>query len=108
MTAEVAILNRSAVALAADSAVTVQLPGAPKIYHTNKLFTLSKYAPVGIMIYGNAELMAVPWDIAVKMYRRELGHRTFARLGGYAQDFFSFLEKHRSSFPPKINDFDFA
>ena len=44
MTAEIAILNRNAVALAADSAVTLQLPGGQKIHKTvNKLFMLSKY-----------------------------------------------------------------
>jgi len=34
MTAEIAILNRNAVAMAADSAVTLQLPGGQKIYNT--------------------------------------------------------------------------
>ena len=63
MTAEAAILNRSAVALAADSLVTVTgyEDTSPKTYEVNKLFTLSKYRPVGIMVYGNAELLGVPW-----------------------------------------------
>jgi hypothetical protein len=47
MTAEIAVLNRNAVAMAADSAVTLQLPEGNKIYLTNKLFALSKYEPVG-------------------------------------------------------------
>ena len=38
MTAEVAVLNKSAVALAADSAMTVA--GTGKTYPTNKLFAL--------------------------------------------------------------------
>src|SRR5688500_10039583 len=44
ITAEVAILNKSAVALAADSAVTIGGgSGNPKIFNTvNKVFTLSK------------------------------------------------------------------
>ncbi len=51
MTAEIAILNKSAIALAADSLVTVSRPGSnPKTYSANKLFTLSKYRPVGIMV----------------------------------------------------------
>jgi hypothetical protein len=42
MTAEVAVMNKMAVALAADSAVTVSHSGGFKIYNTvNKLFMLS-------------------------------------------------------------------
>ena len=51
MTAEVVILNREAVAVAADSAVTVTGRG-PKVYNTaNKLFSLSAVEPVAVMIY---------------------------------------------------------
>ena len=71
MTAEIAILNKNAVALAADSAVTITRPGAPKIYNTaNKLFMLSKYHPVGIMVYGTAELMGVPWETVIRFTDR--------------------------------------
>jgi hypothetical protein len=53
MTAEVAVLNKYGVALAADSAVTVdhwhQGKVTTKIYNSaNKVFTLSKFEPVGI------------------------------------------------------------
>jgi hypothetical protein len=48
MTAEIAIMNKTAVALAADSAVTIEQDKGQKIFNTvNKLFTLSKYHPVG-------------------------------------------------------------
>ena len=64
MTAEVAILNKIAVALAADSAITL---GGQKIYNSgNKLFALSKYQPVGIMVFGNAEFMMCTWFIRRK------------------------------------------
>jgi len=99
MTAEIAVLNRNAVALAADSAVTLQLPEGPKIYHANKLFTLSKYRPVGIMIYGAADFMGVPWDTIIKRYRAYLGTRGFRRVQDYAADFLSFVERRRSFFP---------
>lgn len=57
MTAEVAVLNRSAVALAADSAVTLSgldpASGVDKIFQNeNKLFELSKNFPLGLMIYN--------------------------------------------------------
>jgi len=70
MTAEVAILNKTAVALAADSAITL---GSQKIYNSgNKLFSLSKYRPVGIMVFGNAEFMGIPWETIIKFYRSKL------------------------------------
>ena len=58
MTAEIVIMNRSAVALAADSAVTVRSEDSRgKVFNTaNKVFSLSKYAPVGIMISGSASV----------------------------------------------------
>lgn len=48
MTAEIAVLNKLGVALAADSIVTITSPRGEKTYNTsNKLFTLSKRHPVG-------------------------------------------------------------
>ena len=70
MTAEIAVLNQEAVALAADSAVT----GSAKIFQSaNKIFALSKYRPVALMIYDNAQFLGVPWETIVKLYRRQLG-----------------------------------
>jgi len=81
MTAEIAILNRNAVAMAADSAVTLQLPGGQKIYNTvNKLFTLSKYRPVGVMVYGSGEFMRIPWETIIKMYRADIYDKKCDRL----------------------------
>ena len=99
MTTEVAVLNRSAVALAADSAVTLQGPEGPKIYQTNKLFTLSKYHPVGIMIYGAASFMEVPWEVIIKRYRSELGRHEFRAVAEYVKHFQNFLESDSTLFP---------
>lgn len=100
MTAEIAVLNRNAVALAADSAVTLRLPeGGTKIYQTNKLFTLSKYEPVGVMVYGSADFMGVPWETIVKRYRAHLGRNSFEELAEYGIDFLRFVEKNRAFFP---------
>lgn len=95
MTAEIAVMNRNAVALAADSAVTLQLPEGPKIYYTNKLFALSKYQPVGVMIYGSADFMGLPWETIIKRYRAQLGNRSFARLQNYGDDFLRHIEQQR-------------
>jgi hypothetical protein len=99
MTAEIAIMNKLGVALAADSAVIVQTKTGQKIYNTvNKLFTLSKYEPVGIMIFGSAELMRVPWEALIKLYRANLGSRKFRRVRDYSKDFVKFLERNRLAF----------
>lgn len=90
MTAEIAILNKHGVALAADSAVSI---GTRKVYNSaNKLFALSKTHPVGIMIYGNAEFMGTPWETIIKYYRsRRLKNQSFPKLQNYADDFVEFL-----------------
>jgi hypothetical protein len=97
MTAEVAIANSSAVALAADSAVTI---GGQKIYNSAlKLFALSKVAPVGVMIYGNARLMSVPWETLIKSFRAKLKGRKYEKLEEYASDFISYLTDNPAIFP---------
>jgi len=103
MTAEIAILNRNAVAMAADSAVTLQLPGGQKIYNTvNKLFTLSKYRPVGVMVYGSGDFMRIPWETIVKMYRAELYDKKYDSLEEYALDFITFFERENILFPDQL------
>lgn len=104
MTAEVAILNKNAVALAADSAVTLRQPDGPKVYHTNKLFMLPKYEPVGAMVYGHAEFMGVPWELAIKVYRNHLGRSTFPTVEKYAGDILDFLRRERTLFPSSAQD----
>jgi hypothetical protein len=100
MTAEIAILNKSAVALAADSAVTIGSERGQKIFNTvNKLFTLSKHRPVAIMVYGSAQIMDVPWETIIKIYRNQLGCRSYMHLEDYAKDFLRFLARNQSLFP---------
>jgi len=93
-------MNKSGIALAADSAVTVQTSGPDgkghKVFNTaNKLFALSKHEPVALMIYGNAAMLGIPWETIVKMYRQELGRKEFKTLKGYCDDFFRFLGSFR-------------
>lgn len=98
MTTEIAILNKSAVALAADSAVTITThrPGEPqsvaKIYvDANKLFELIKGKSVGVMIYNSATVAGVPWETLIKVYRSHHRHSAFATLEEYADDFVDFV-----------------
>jgi hypothetical protein len=96
MTTEVAVLNKFGVALAADSAVTVETyvnsKTQRKVHNTaNKLFTLSKFEPVGIMLYNSVTLGGVPWETLIKVNRKRLFRSRFALLENYADDFFNWL-----------------
>lgn len=73
MTAEIAVLNKSAVALAADSAVTIGRGAAAKIYNTvNKIFELSRNRPVGIMVYGRLDFMGMPVETVSKRAAQDI------------------------------------
>lgn len=90
MTAIVGVLNKHAVAIAADSAVTI---GGKKVFNSaNKIFSLSKRAPVAIATYNNANLNNVPWEIVIKEYRKHLGDTRKARLKDYVDDFFEYIK----------------
>ena len=93
MTAIVGVLNKHAVAIAADSAVTI---GGTKIFNSaNKIFALSKRAPVAIATYNNANLNNVPWEIVIKEYRKYLGDTKKARLKDYVDDFFEYIKSRK-------------
>ena len=95
MTSEIAVMNRQAIALAADSAVTIAGGTEQKIFTSaNKIFTLSKYEPVGVMFYGNAEFMEIPWETIIKIYRSGLGTDSFKTVSGYAENFLAFLRNN--------------
>jgi len=104
MTAEIAILNRSAVALAADSAVTISGPKGEKIYNTaNKLFNLSKYHPVGIMVYSNADFMGVPWETIIKAYREKVNLKNIKdTIHEQGMDFIDYLKNNHDIFTKNI------
>lgn len=107
MTAQIAIMNKSAIALASDSAVSIKMASdhTSKTYNTvNKLFSLSSHAPVGIMIYGNSEFLRTPWETIIKVYRQRPGRRTFKTIHEYAMDFIDFLFTSKALFPPDLRD----
>lgn len=105
MTAEVAIMNKEAIALAADSAVTFQDETGQKIFTSaSKIFTLSKYQPVGVMVYGNASFMGVPWETIIKTYRNDLGQKTYSTVGEYTQNLLSFLSENEYLFSDDVQE----
>lgn len=46
------------------------------------------------MIYGNAEMMGVPWETIIKIYRAQLGEGHFRQLKEYADGFIGFLNEN--------------
>jgi hypothetical protein len=112
MTAEVALLNKSAIALAADSATTVTYwdKNEPKTRYfkgANKVFNLSRAHPVGVMTFASANLNGVPWEIIIKSYREHLDRNSHDRLSEYATDFFNFLTTNTLLFPPTVQEQQF-
>jgi hypothetical protein len=71
MSAEIAILNKSAVALAADSAVTISSGGgSAKVFDSeDKLFELTLDDPIGVMIHNGLTFMDAPLPVLVKRHR---------------------------------------
>lgn len=94
MTCEVAVMNKYALVIAADSAVTTTSGNGAERYSKggNKIFQLSRNEPVGLMIYGSAMLNGVPWEIVIKNYRDTLGAKKFDTLQEYATSFFEFVK----------------
>lgn len=92
MTVEVAVLNSLGIAIAADSAQTIGPEWDQKIFTSaDKIFALSWEDPIGVMVYGNAELLGLPWETIVKEYRRTTGHKSLPTVDAHAQEFISFI-----------------
>lgn len=93
MTAQIAILNKHGIALATDSAVTITGNEKNKVYNSaNKLFSLSDNSPVGIMIYGTAQFLGVPWETIIKLYReKNKNEEPFETLEEYCVNFFEYI-----------------
>lgn len=104
MTSEVVLMNRRAIALAADSASTITrwVRGERKSRYfkgTNKIFQLSHSAPVGMMINGAGSLQGVPWETLVKTFRDSYLKQDFDKLSEYPTALLSWIEGNREAFP---------
>ena len=99
MTSEIVLMNRQAVALAADSATTVTYWENGKrreryFKGANKIFNISDRHPVGFMTYNVASIQGVPLEILVKTYRGELADKSYDHINEYVEDFFRFVEQN--------------
>ncbi len=103
MTSEVVVANRLGIAIAADSAVTFTNGSASQATYAtgaNKIFQLAEHDAVAAMIYSNASLNGIPWELILKTYRRELGEHGFGTLDEYANDVIDYLNKRTDRLLP--------
>ena len=92
MTTKIAILNRQAVALAADSAVTI---GRSRVWNNaNKLFSLSPVNDIGIMIYGSGDFVGISWETIIKNFRKEFGLKVYAKVSDFGDEFLTYLRSN--------------
>lgn len=103
-------MNNKAVAVAADSVVTVAIDGVPRKTYTgvNKLFEVSDGQPVAMMIYSNAEIMGLPWKTVINAYKAHAKKPVFKSVEDYANDFFAFLNGNKDLFPKKLQSEQYA
>lgn len=100
MTSEIALMNQRAIAMAADSAVTL-IDGGKVIIRNDqkKLFNLFDGVPVGTMFFGVADIMGHPWDVLVEHYRSVAKPARLPHVRHYAEDFFAHLDGLEEFFP---------
>lgn len=110
MTCEVAVLNKYAAVMAADSAVTYTNGTGEERYTKggNKIFQLSHHAPIGVMIYDSGSFLGVPWEIVIKDYRVRLGKKTFDTVAEYAADFLDYVRQNDDIFPDQERHNDYV
>jgi hypothetical protein len=100
MTSEIAVLNQKAVALAADSAVTLVDGGLVAVRNDQrKLFNLVEGKPIGLMFFGVADVMGHPWDQLIEHYQTKVKPPGFARVADYATSFLNSLDNLEEFFP---------
>jgi hypothetical protein len=101
MTSEIAVMNQRAIALAADSAVTLIASGQVAIRNDQrKLYNLIEGKPVGLMFFGVADIMGHPWEHLIDHYQKKVRPRNVAHLRNYAAGFTSMLDNLKEFFPP--------
>lgn len=106
MTSEVVLLNKDAVIIAADSAVTVSHNPHPRYSkNANKIFDISRHGNVAVTIFSSAEIDRVPWELALKMFRQaDALAPQRALLTDYVPAVMDYLENNRVIFPQSLLD----
>lgn len=106
MTSEVLILNKRGVVLGADSAVTSSGGSHPRYSKSaTKIFELASNGSVAATIFGGALVDSVPWELAIKLFRSQLGNGSFATVSEYGSALAQFLSGNEQLFPGALRTF---
>ena len=102
MTSQLALMNKMAVALASDSAVTI---GERTYNSVQKMFSLDGKQPIGFMIAGSATYIPcdVHWERIIKMFSDEIGDYQFATLSECIEKFKNFVSNAPNLTPNGAN-----
>lgn len=101
MTSEIAVMNQRAVALAADSAVTLIDGGTVVVRNDQrKLYNLINGQPVGVMFFGVADMMGHPWEHLIEHYQTKTRPGPHKHIRDYAAGFLGMID-HLEEFFPK-------
>jgi len=107
MSSGVVLLNKTGVAVAADSAVTIGRRSA--IFNSaQKIFEVGT-APILIANYGQGDFFNVPIDVIFKQFSLYVKQHTLRKdyLIDYAKEFWRFLEEKQQFFMFEKNEFSF-
>jgi hypothetical protein len=92
VTTEVVVMNTSAVAMAADSAVSIPFKTGTKTYtRARKLHPLHKTEPVAVMVWDAPGYLAIPWEVITAEFRNEK-RAVLPELDDYIKSFFEFVD----------------
>jgi hypothetical protein len=92
MTAEVVVMNTSAVAMATDTAVSIPYGTGTKTYtRARKLLPLHKTEPVAVMVWDAPGYFALPWEVIAGEFRKEKDD-VLPKLDDYVEAFFGFVD----------------
>jgi len=98
MTSEVMIMNRQAVVLAADSAVTYG--GGPEPVVTLEAEKILHLGPnIALMVYSRGDVLGRSWSHIAHAFTREHGDADYETVDEAAAAFFTFLDQNRRLFP---------
>jgi len=100
MTSEIAVMNQRAIALAADSAVTLIGGGTVAVRNDHrKLFNLIERRPIGMMFFGVADMMGHPWEHLIEHYQKKIRPQAFGHVRDYSVSFTAMMDNLEEFFP---------
>src|SRR5258708_24066557 len=108
MTAEVVVMNTSAVAMATDTAVSIAYRTGTKTYtRARKLLPLHKTEPVAVMVWDAPGYFALPWEVIAGEFRKEKDD-VLPELDDYVKAFFGFVDTEVSKWVTSKHEIGFV